>query len=252
VNMIDELRDPFYRHECRQAKLWRAGSGGVLLLLVFLGLVLFCGQLAVLAVLCIPTFAAAEGLLYEFDAGTLEGLLLTPADRTRLLVAKLLARLRGLFLLGALCPVVFAATAGVTYYFVERDTRGAGLAADVARVSAAAFAWGVPAGLLVIGQSFTCGAVGLWSAIQGRGRTSAYLHASLYVVGLAVGEVVVAAVVASFSIGVMRIGDADLAAGLTLLCLAFLLRLTLVNWVLPRWLIGRAARRMDELLLRDS
>ncbi|MHC4914219.1 MAG: hypothetical protein ACYTGB_01905, partial [Planctomycetota bacterium] len=96
------LKDPLYRNECRQ----RAGFAAALLgLVAIVPVVLLTGGVGMLcclplpAVLSFPTVAfpgmlVAESVLREFEGGTIEGLLLTPVDRARVMWCKFAARLK--------------------------------------------------------------------------------------------------------------------------------------------------------------
>jgi len=250
------LRDPFYRNECRQARFWRMLATWGLMAAGLAPLVLICAVCcctlpagAITLLFLLPALLGAESILSEQDRGTLEGLLLTPADRRRVVWAKALAWLRPLLWVALSLPVL--ALVPMMWMAARKQP-------DWPVVFPAALALSV----LVIGQSFTGGAVGLVSALLGRTRMRSYLYSVLILGGISVVEFTVFAAAAwviwmtaasSGGLAGARLEDAAVTAVLVGIgAVVFAARLMLVNMLLPAWILDYAARRMDELLLKES
>jgi hypothetical protein len=115
--------------------------------------------------------------------------------------------------------------------------------------------------VLVIGQSFTGASVGLVSALLGRTRARSYLYAVLILGGTSAVEFTIfaAAAYALWMAGIVsrEFAGAELEGAAVIAVLvgvgaaAFAARVILVNMLLPAWLLDYAARRMDELLLKE-
>ena len=249
------LKDPFYRSECRQARFWRLLAAWGLMVAGLSPLVLVCAVCcctlpagAITLLFLLPALLGAESVLSERDRDTLDGLLLTPADRRRVVWAKALAWLRPLFWLALAIPVA-ALVPMIWMAAVGRD--------DWLMVLPAALALSV----LVIGQSFTGVAVGLLSALLGSTRARSYLYSVLILGGISAVEFTVfaAAAYALWMAGMAsrEFAGAQLEEAAVIAVLvgvgaaAFAARVILINMLLPAWLLDYAARRMDELLLKE-
>ena len=229
-------RDPLYRHECRQAAQWKAWAG--LAASVALFFVISC--LGLLALMILPGVLVTEGLLYEMDGNTLQGLMLTPVERNRVLWAKLAARLRPMVWVTVVLPVAGAGI-GFTQEFLAI---GLGI--------------GVLAALLWMGQCLTSGAFGVLAALQARQRVTSYLLVLLYTFVQYVAEwIVMLLVMAAVVLGgrlFFKSSEADLLLiiGLGIGVLVLAARVLLVNILLPTWILRYAARNMDRMLLHGS
>ncbi len=252
------LRDPLYRIERRQQGWLRTPFSiaiGLALLIpgaycCLIGIVIY----AILAAL------GGEGLLSELDRGTLEGVLVTPLGRSRLLWAKLLARMRGLVIFAMLLPVLGAAT-GLVLGF----TAGGG--EDTVLPPLIGLGLGLLLGVLLLPLCLSCGAVGLVAALMGRTRMKSllfsylfaapfYIADSMLIVALYVGWAILlvfsfephggeTVISPSLSLWLM-IGMAALSVS------ALAVRAHLYIGVIPRWLLGWTARNMDARLLADG
>ncbi len=243
------LRDPFYRHECRQAVQWKAWVG--LAAAMALAFVPIVSCLAQLGLMLLPGALVAEGLLYEMDGNTLQGLMLTPVDRRRVLWAKFAARLRPLVWVAAAMPVL-GAVVGTLVAGPDPEVLGVGLFAGLGI--------GILAGVLWLGQCMTGGAYGIVAVLLARERVKSYLLVLLYTFAQYVAEQIAMLVVMGAVIfgGVILFegGDPDpflpivLLIGIGVLVLAA--RVLLVNILLPTWIMRYAARNMDRFLLRGG
>lgn len=246
------LRDPLYVHECRQARLRRGGASGLWPLLAALPVACCClGGGAIYAMAGLWT---AESVLGELDRGTLEGLLLTPLDRKRILWAKLLARLRPFVWVGCLLPAVLLPAGLVVGALIPQH--------DLAVLWGGLIGLGAGAllGAMIIGQSLTCSALGLLAAAHGRARFQSYLLALAMTYGLGMIDSVLATAlyIPAFVAGPWfgKLGGPLLAVVIAVGALLFLAavagRIFLVNFYIPARIVSHTAARFDEMLLKDS
>jgi hypothetical protein len=160
-------------------------------------------------------------------------MLLTPGDRAGLLWAKLLAALRPTFWFSAACPLIGAIVGG----FVGPGWAWALLG----------FAAGIGAGILILGEAFTLAPLGIYFDLRFRswlasdvlwGVTAAVFH------GLELGVFAIL-----FALG-LALADFNLVLGVALLCLIVLVRLLLVNILVPEAVMAHCAAQFDRLTLR--
>jgi ABC-type Na+ efflux pump permease subunit len=249
------LRDPFYRAEVRRGR----GAGerwwpaGILLAMVI--------PYAWFAIPAIPALLVAESAFGERRAGTWEMLLLTPIDRSRLVWAKLLARLRPLLRATLIVPLLLAAAGAWTVYLLEsvyaieefRPWRWGGL--EVLLGALAGGLCGLAIVFLMAGECLTSGAFGLYFAARGRSRQVAYSLSVLAMLALHSLEVcVLGAIWAPLAPWVHGAAPTYwLVAGVaTFWGLALLARTGLVNLLLPYGLMAHAANQLDYWVLREK
>jgi ABC-type transport system involved in cytochrome c biogenesis permease component len=282
VSLIAEVRaarrDPFYRTEMRQptnvAMVLVAAGSAALFSVLLSPFGIFCCFVMLPVVIGFPAMVfpgilAAEGLFHEFDNGTVEQLLLTPADRGRILWAKFAARLRPMFYIAMVAAIVFGF---VLLLFVS----GAGIdvpgliegSADLEGWRVAVFlplglliglVVGALVGLLVLGQSATGGALATYSVLSARKRSASYFLLMATAGGICLVESVAGGIIMGFGgvfMALMAEAGRDVESVVAVIavflgvCATLVLRMVLVNWLIPVWVMRHCARTMDSALLR--
>jgi hypothetical protein len=233
-------------------------------------LIVFVMILAVSALCCIswpvalslptvvfPGMLVAESLLREIESGTMESMLLTPADRGKLLWCKFAVRLRPMLIIS-----VLLAAAGPVVGGLWGGLLGGG---DAGRARDGAIAGmligggcGAVAGAMLLGQSAAGGALAFHAVLVGRRRIPSYLWLIFYsgIIAVADGAIII---VGGLGAGLLAAvaahagGDAEgLIVFLIVSCVVFGLRTYLVGMKIPAWLVRRAAASFDRALLRGQ
>jgi MFS family permease len=261
-------KDPLYRGERRQvgglATAMIALVGALAMLAPLLGVLLDSQELAVLLCLswllvpALPAILTAEGVLAEYSAGTVEAVLLTPAERDRFLWAKVLARGRAFFWLALASPALFA-LAGALIGRHEEEPPG-----RLAAMTLLGLGVGAAVAVFLAGEVLTAGALGAYFAVRFRSRMFIYLlclaatgllhlvefFVFLFVWGLLAG----AGRLLSGCLGPEQesLAYAGLAVGLAVLGLVLAARVALVNLVWPEALLAHAGCQFDRRQLRQA
>jgi hypothetical protein len=223
--------DPLYRAEALQAPIPVPPALAVLLAPLV-------GAAAVLLAAVLPALWAAESILREREGGTLESLLLTPVDRQRIMWAKLLARLRPLWLMTLCCPVTGAILGAV--HAADCFGGGPGLAGHVMFEGCTGLVLGSLLGVELLAFGFTAGTAGLLAAVKPGGRITVMLRALFYEAIVLVPNCVLLAL--ALAPGLVCVGAPITAILLPWKWLAF-------NWLRGARLLDRSADLMDRLLL---
>ncbi len=274
--LIAEIRDakrsPFYRKELRQptnVSMVLVGLGmAFLAFLVVLIVSLMCCFTMPFAVsfpaMVFPGVLVAEGMLYEFERGTMESLLLTTAGRKEILFAKFAARLRPIVFIAV---VVAAATAigglalGASASFGEYNhTATENLLWAACGLGCGALA-GAIIGLMLVAQAATGGAFAIYTVISTRSRTASYSLLMLISAGISLVEsILFGALLAVGGVIVMTAASerdeegaiiAAIILGAVTLAI-FAIRTVFLSWFVPLWVVRHCARRLDSILLADS
>lgn len=217
------MRDPLYR--CESAQQARRGVPGWVFVLL-LAVVPWAAGLVL-----------SDAVTRSIDDGSLEGVLLTPVDRRRLVWAKLLGGLRQMLLTLLILP-------------------GLGLLADAIMLISGwpltefllpFSVWGLLAGPLLAGQYLTSGAIGVYVGLRWPGwfRTSAL---GILAVGILIHIEVAAAYALVVVLYLVRLPLTHEFPLVEFICIYPLLRIVVVNLLLPWWLMNSAALRLDDWL----
>jgi len=273
--LLAEIRDargsPFYRKELRQPTnvsmvLVASGIAFLVFLLVVLVSLMCCFTMPFAVsfpAMVFPGVLVAEGMLYEFEHGTIESLLLTTAARNEIVFAKFGARLRPMVYV-AIAVAVITALAGLfiggSISVNEFEHTPAENVLWAAVGFGAGAAGGIVAGLLVLGQAATGGAFAIYTVITSRSRTSSYSLLMLIGAGISLAEsvlfgallglggVIMVAVAAESDMG----EEGAMVTGIILAAvslLAFAARTVILNWFVPLWVLRHCARRLDSIVL---
>jgi hypothetical protein len=254
------LRDPFYRCERLQARTFHP----LLWLLVAVPVLVIPHLWAALP--AVAVIAAAEGVIQEAGRDTWAALLLTPVDRGRILWCKLLGRLRPVLRIAAVIPVCCAAIGGCLALLVP-DALQLIKESSPAAERLGPWAWGVlgaAAGLaagavltlLIWGECFTAGALGLYFALRWPRRVAALVLTGTALATLHTAEILLVSAawlaVATAFHGAMR--DATTGAAVTIAFWTVVLaaRTAAVNVLLPYGLLAHCACHLDRWLLRET
>jgi ABC-type Na+ efflux pump permease subunit len=251
------LRDPFYRCERRQTR----SSIWLRLAAALAGLVLCCVTL-IWGIFLGAAMMGAETILGELDAQTMENLLLTPADRRRIILAKFLACLYTALLPIVVLMALCAAGGALLFGYYPSDCAEALAKLTTLPFESRHCAWrlgvllglasGALAGVLILAHMATCTALGIRLALSTRSRAKCYLLIGALILGGGLVErIALTFVPFLFFAGFPGVNRPDPVLIWSAILGAAAVRLGLLNVLLPIWLLRSSARRMDELLLRD-
>jgi hypothetical protein len=167
------LRDPFYRMELRQIGAAREVGAVVTIIVCFVLPFVVLPPLSLFALTMIQALLTAGAFSREWRAGTLEGILLTPMERGRIIWSKFAGTLRP-------CALAAVIVAG-TILTLTGTLVLLGAASDPAILTSLVqvLGWSLGAGIVIMAQGLLGAAVGTVAALESRGRATIYGRVAL-------------------------------------------------------------------------